>query len=253
MRRRAQLHQAEAARLRDDLLHHLWTKFPLHCVTLGEAQARVCVEHIIDRGQVHGFTSIATLRGYANLMLFLGSDFDDDPQLPWAAVQLRRSQSLARPQALAELLSLAGSELTRIAGARGEHYRRALLWVRSKRFDQLCASYGQDGELGLRASLRATWSQKYDVMGDAGITQLVADARLRAGIHGLLTDESLLVYSNLMLLLGSAFESDPFHPWAALALAEASQDPRNPAGQLHAAAVRELERFLILDRLRQSA
>lgn len=252
MRRLAAQRQAAAGQLREELLHHLWTKFPLHCITLGEAQARVCVEHVIDRGQVHGFTSLATLRGYANLMLFLGSSFDEDPQLPWAGAQLRRSKSIS------ELLTLVASELTRSAGAQGEHYRRALLWVRSRRFDQICVSYGQDGERGLRDWLRAVWAQKYDVLGEDGITQLIADAHVTAsahvttGAHGLLTNEWLMVYSGLMLLLGSAFERDPFHPWAAPALVEASQHSSNPARRLHTTAVRELERFLTLDRIRRS-
>lgn len=253
MRRLAEQRKAAAAQLREGLLHHLWTKFPLHCVTLGEARARACVEHVIARGDVHGFTTLDTLRGYASLMLFLGSGFDEDPQIPWAAAELQRSKSRPRPQALGELLSLVGIELSKIAGGQGEHYRRALLWVRSKRFDQLCASYGQDGERGLRAWLRAIWAQKVDVLGDDAITELLADARARVGVHGLFTHETILVYSGLMLLLGSAFEHDPFHPWVEPALAEARQDPVNAANHLHAAAVRELERFLILDRLRQSA
>jgi len=251
MRRRAAQREAAARQLREDLLHHLWTKFPIHCVTLGEAQARVCVEHVVTRGKVHGLTSLASLRGYADLMLFMGAGFDDDPQLAWAGAELRRSKSIPA------LLSLAAGELSKIAGAQGEHYRRALMWVRSKPFDELCASYGRDGDRGLRAWLRAVWEQKYDTLGEHGITRLLTDAQarssahFRAGAHGLLTNEWLMVYSGLMLLLGSAFAADPFHPWAAPALAEAAEHPHNSASSLHAAALRELERFLTLDRIRR--
>jgi hypothetical protein len=249
MRRLAKLRDAAAARLREDLLHHLWMKFPQHCITLGELQARACVEQIIARGQTHGFTSLATLRGYAKLMVFLGSEFDEDPQLPWAGAQLQRSKSLARPDAIGELLSLAATQLARIAGREGEHYRHAILWARSKRFDQLTARYCHAGEGELHAWLHDLWPQKYEQQGKAGVAQLIADARVRASPHALVTTEAIMLYSGLMFLLGSAFARDPFHPWAALALARAMEDPIEPAARFHAAAVHELERFLVLDRI----
>ncbi|NVB41976.1 hypothetical protein G6O69_29385 [Pseudenhygromyxa sp. WMMC2535] len=249
MRRRAAQRKSAAAQLRRDLLHHLWTAFPLHCVTLGEAQAKACVEHIIERGQAHGSTSLAGLRSYANLMLFMGSRFDEDPQLPWVAAQLGHSKSIA------ELSSRAAVELGAIAGAEGQHYRRALLWARSKRFDALYVNYAQRGEPGLQAMLRATWEQKVDALGEAGVAELLADARARSiahfedGAQAPLTNEWIMVYSSLMLLLGSAFALDPFHPWVGPALARAAEHPNDAAGLLHTAAVRELERFLILDRI----
>lgn len=247
MRRLAVQRQAAAARLREDLLHHLWVKFPQHCLTLGEARAQTCVEHIIARGEVHGFTSLATLRGYASLIVFLGGEFDEDPQLPWASEELRRSKSLARPLALAELLARATTRLARLAGPKAEHYRHAILWVRSKGFDQLSVSYCQTGEHGLHAWLHDLWPQKYEELGRPGIAQLLANARARAADRELLTVEAIMVYAGLMFLLGSAFERDPFHPWVELALNQTTDVPIEPARSLHAAAIHELERFLALD------
>jgi hypothetical protein len=246
---------AAAIRLRLDLSEHLWRQFPQHCVTLTDKGVRACVETAVERGERHGFRTLDTLTHYASLMVFLGASFDDDPQLPWAGDTLRRNAGEPRKRAMGELLRRTAGELARVAGDRGQHYRRALLWVRRKGFEQLAADYAQRGEPGLGAWLHDLFATKADGLGDAQVTALLEAARASAAAWGVAGPEGTLVISGLMMLLGHRFDSDPFHPWAPAAIerARSMNDALGGARLLHAAAVAELERFLALDRLMKSA
>jgi hypothetical protein len=253
MRRLAVRREGQAKRLRVDLLHHLWTRFPNHCVTMGAAQANTCVEAIITRAEAHEFDSLDTLTSYANLMVFLGAEFDEDPQLAWAGEHLRKTRQLPRPVAIGELLSLTATQLATLIGPSGEYYRRALLWARSKSFETLTETYCHDADRGLRVWLHDLHPSKYDDLGREGVTRVIEDARLGVAPHGLGSREGVMIYAGSMVLLGSGFERDPFHPWAKQALTRAAaaavQDPIEGARLLHAAAMQEFERFLSLDRI----
>src|SRR5262245_37100012 len=65
--------------------------FPKHVVLLGEDGIRKVIRHAKARGATHGLTTERDLRLYLSLMCMLGSSFDSDPQLPWAAARLNES------------------------------------------------------------------------------------------------------------------------------------------------------------------
>ncbi len=256
VQRRVAQQQAAARRLTETLLDHLWTEFPQHCVTLTERPARACVEAIIRRGALHGFVDHRCLCGYANLMVFLGADFDEDEQVQWAAEVLATHKGATRPAAMGALLARCADELSAVAGDEGQHYRRALVWVRSKAFAELSTKYAAAGLAGAHRFLAALYASKYAHLGTDAVGRLFQDATARATRYGLTSPEGHLVYLGLMVLLGRSFADDPFHPWAAAALEHIEEDVRDgritpvvAAQTLHRVALAQLERFLKLDRV----
>ena len=81
----ATFEQAAVHNFENRLLEHLEEFFPKHCEILGEEQARKAIRLGIERAKQYDLVSERDLHLYVGLMFMLGSYFDQDPQLPWAA------------------------------------------------------------------------------------------------------------------------------------------------------------------------
>src|SRR5919108_3736353 len=123
--------------LRDEVLEHLWTRFPQHCVVLTDPRTLRAIDVGIERAAHRGFHSEADVRSFAVLMIFLGSHFDEDPQLPWVAAHLGTMN---------ELLTETMQRMEPIVGRRGEHYRGALKLAQSYTFEKIGADYDDSDE-----------------------------------------------------------------------------------------------------------
>src|SRR5438094_179214 len=80
--------EAAAREFEGRMLERLRTHFPKHEVYLGEPQLRVLVRLAVERAQSHVLMAERSIALYLDLMCVLGSGFDTDPQLPWAAAIL---------------------------------------------------------------------------------------------------------------------------------------------------------------------
>ena len=72
-------------RFEDGLLDHLRTFFPEHAATLGEKQLGRVMRYGLQRAESRNLQTERGVYLYLALMFMLGSLFDEDPQLPWAA------------------------------------------------------------------------------------------------------------------------------------------------------------------------
>jgi len=241
----------EAARteLREHVLGHLWRSYPHHCVVLTDPVTRGAIDIGIDRAAHHGFEDPVEVAPYVGLMGFLGSHFDQDVQLPWAAELLANSAELSRGETMARLLEETSRRMQPVVGAQGEYYRRALAWVSSRTYEKLAADY-DDTDEGLTNLLRHVHRRKFDVLNEATVIQLVRTARTCAQHYGLASAPGTALYLGLMFLLGHAIDRDPFHPWVAAKLRSlSSEDPATRAQSLHAETLNMLQRFTRLSDL----
>ncbi|MEM7155653.1 MAG: hypothetical protein AAF799_22580 [Myxococcota bacterium] len=237
--------------LRDEVLEHLWVRFPDHCVVLTDPRCRTAIDFGIARARHYGFVHAAEIRPFVTLMLMLGSHFDQDPQHPWAGHQLRQSARSPRRQAIVELLGAASQALEPVVGAQGEYYRRALGWVGARSFDALAGTYAGDDE-ALTLLARHLYRRKHDALGPSGVAQAVRWAHTTAQHYGLTTPAGPMMMLALTLLLGSAIDRDPFHPWVRQVLTDATErDPEARARRLHARAQELLARHTRLAALSQ--
>lgn len=75
---------------------HLNERFPEKCEALGEPKVRELIRYGIGRAASYGITAEGDVRRYIDLMLMFGPDFDQDPELPWAA-SILNNQALINP------------------------------------------------------------------------------------------------------------------------------------------------------------
>ena len=236
-------------RLREEVLSSLWKLYPQHCVILTDPRSRPAIDVGIARAARHGFRESTHVRPFVSLMIFLGSHFDEDPQLAWAAESLRKAARASRGSAIGDLLGETSRRMAPLVGGRGEYYRRALAWSGAQSFDAIAANH-DDTDAGLHHFLRLLHRRKYDAIGDDAVNRLLVAARTAARRHGLTTPPGLVVYLGLIFLLGSGLDQDPFHPWAGEVLAaRAAADPTDRARMLHTRALETLRRFTRLDEL----
>ena len=234
--------------LQRDVLEHLWRQFPQHCVILGDPQTRRVVNLAAERAAVHGFHSTAQVSSWITLMVYFGSYFDEDPQVPWVAAILRESAGASRDDVLEHLYSKSGDVLTEIAGEGGEYYRRALVWARAQSFETISADDGSGS--GVRQWLRKAYARKYGALPEEGLAGLLRLAEAATRRYGLTIRSGTLLYAQLMFLLGSFIDRDPLHPWVGLILQDDGlSDPAIKARTLYSRGILELERYMKLDRI----
>src|SRR6266498_1125429 len=86
--RKTQLDTLESAAMRafeDRTYVHLQKYFPGHCMLLAEEQMRRVIQHGWMKAKSYDLTAECCARSYIEFMCLLGSGFDTDPLMPWAA------------------------------------------------------------------------------------------------------------------------------------------------------------------------
>ena len=81
----------------DSMVKHIREFFPEQYDALGEPIVRNVIEYGVERAEAHGFENEPDVSMYIDLMLLLGSNFDTDPQLPWAAETLQEEPTPEEP------------------------------------------------------------------------------------------------------------------------------------------------------------
>ncbi|HRD67139.1 MAG TPA: hypothetical protein PKY50_13420 [Candidatus Competibacter sp.] len=249
-----------AQRFEEGLLDHLRTFFPQHAATLGETQLGRIARYGLQRAESRGLKTERAIYLYVALMFVLGSRFDEDPQLPWAAREIEEEKPAPpKPEVAAEardaatVAATAGETVTgkedeapkETADARIERvYGQAMAFL-----DQ---TVGPDNELlrqtlntlrqpqvfeGLPAApsvghrllllLQMLAPEKYDMLGEETLRNLVRHGYEAAKRYGMTTEHGIMNYVALAFVLGSGFDRDPLYPWAAAALSD--QGPVDPA------------------------
>lgn len=217
---------------------HLAHYFPADVRVLDAAQLSAVMELGIGRAAEYGLALAGQTAHFVSLMFMLGSHFDQDPQLPWAAAALNAPGTQAGAR-LQQLHAAAKSHLHAISGPTGAIYRAALVTARRLPFEAFQADRLSDD--AIRAIATRIHPEKYHRIPD--IAAVLALAHAKAAQHGLPAGgDGALCGATLMLLLGSHFDRDPIHPWAAEVLAR-DLPPGAKSLALHQQALTRLERY----------
>src|SRR5579859_6130445 len=67
-----------------EMVQHVHEFVPARAKRAGQGGVRAFVDSGISKARKRGFSGRGPLRLYLDLMLLFGSDFDSDPQYPWA-------------------------------------------------------------------------------------------------------------------------------------------------------------------------
>lgn len=235
------------------MLAHLRNFAPNHSKILSEEEMRVVIRHGMKKAESHGFTSERSIRIYTELMLMLGSSFDTDPQLPWAAELLNDetiTNEVARIDRLQdkawayvdEVLPDFGSD-EQETGAKSfiEQIRRL---GRERNEELLPASVSEFYQRAI-TELNKALPRKSELLGEQGLRQLINRGIELARNYDINTERGCAFCIAAMFMLGSGFDKDPQLPWAARILNDRSiTDQKERVNQLLGAAIDCLRRMM---------
>jgi hypothetical protein len=211
-------------RYESEMLAHLAKSYPVDMGLLGTQNAKAVIAFGAARAQSHGFNSARQLCRYTSLMIGLGSRFDADPQLPWAAPILRSTSRKGPDARLDDLSERAAKHLTAVSGFKGMVYLRALARARGRTLEMLPSVSPRGAEDALAPLFASLYPEKARLIeGTLGL--LVKIAEIGARRYKLGEGHPFALYATLMFLLGAGFDEDPQFPWAGQVL----NDSRTPS------------------------
>lgn len=242
------LEQAVLRTFESRLLEHLKEFFPKHCEILGEEQVRKVIRLGIERAKQYGLVSERDIHLYLGLMFMLGSYFDQDPQLPWAA-KILTDENIVYPNHRADQLhNRAMAYLNQAAGRDSQYLDRALRKARELPSSALSRT-GEDKQISfgdyMLKLLYRLFFEKYEAVGDPNIRQMVRQGYQAARNYNLTGEPGIATYICLIFMLGSGFDRDPQYPWAETVLNDAAlTDPTKKGESLYKSAMAHLEKWL---------
>jgi hypothetical protein len=236
----------------DEVLEYIRGYYPEDCEALGDEQMRRAIDFGIDRAAAHGFDIKGDVCSYITLMFSLGSYFDEDPLVPWAAEVLEDNET-DRSTVMERLYAKARNYLRMVAGENGQYYRSALLSLRRKSFDSLTATGTGDMDQDIRIALSELYPEQYQASSEDTLKGVIVSAKELAGKYELGTREGIMIYVRLMFMLGSHVDRDLLHPWAAEILQiDSGADPVSKAQRLYEAAMARIEQAFRIARSTRS-
>lgn len=208
------LQNALTAKVEMEFVEQCYKFSPPLCKAAGDRGVLQTVRNGMERAQSYSFSDKDHIQFYIEMMLVLGSEFDSDPQFPWAAEILQdfSSQSHVRVLALHRDLSL---YLDRVVGPENVFLKEALA-----NFLELRTQLSSPEELNIDNVRKLLWRffpQKYDDMNDDQLSQIEASAMSRAREFELTWGDGLI--AGIMFMFGHGATSDNLYPWIANTLA----------------------------------
>lgn len=237
----AQFEQLWFAQFTDKVSEHLRRYFELPCRIAGDACVRETIRLGVTRARRWGLTREASAQSYIDHMLMLGSDFDSDPQLPWAREILERKQpELAR---LDSLHAQARDFLERTAGASSKNLFFAVARARAH---GLCPELSRPPSQVLdqvAAYLGWMYPEKYRLVAHR-LPELVGRAEATAFTHGFERPRALGRILGATFLLGGGVTDDPMTPWVGAIVRDTTHTADEREAKLWSALSAYAERWL---------
>ena len=213
----------------EEMVVHLNNFAPVLCQVRGEDCMRNVIRQGVHRAGQYGFTNRGPVRFYIELMISLGSDFDTDPQYPWAGENLRNNE-LGDQSLRADLLF---DQLCRymdhVAGPKFQHTIEALRRVGVMD----CDTTGLSGDIasGLMSTLEKLFPEKYSYVGEPRLRKLVASGLELGSAHKITGERGLIAIVGLMFGVGHGAFRDQLYPWAAATLHDPHVKDPNVRGE----------------------
>lgn len=206
-------------RFESELTATLAANYPRECRQAGGvAQLAQLVQLGVRQARGKGCSTRRETSLYVSLMFILGVDFAADPQLPWVADHLGEHGIADATLRMEQLYAATLDYLADTAGEHGQRVVRAMLRMRAFDLDDAPVRTGEAWISDVARILRRFYPEKYDYQGDALMRRVIWSARRRARPYGLTGPRGIFVFVELMFMLGSGFDHDPLHPWAAAVL-----------------------------------
>lgn len=227
--RQAQMDALTDAAIRafeDRTYNHLQKYFPTHCRLLGKEQMRRVIQHGWTKAKSYDLTPECCVRSYIEFMCLLGSAFDVDPLLPWAA-EILNDRSMSDPVARGDRLYDRAYEyishlIPDYRDATGKpitsRFVVELRLVRQEPDESLTLAEIPDLSSQLLARLQSVFRAKCQYVGDQRICGIISTAIDKAAVYGIIGKRGVTLFTVLMFVLGRGFDNDLLLPWASATL-----------------------------------
>src|SRR5262249_39606812 len=149
---------------------------------------------------------------YCELIFMLGSDFDTDPQYPWAATILTDPAVTDQMVRADHLFQAVMRLLEATAGPERVHAKESLRRARQEAFAGVAPGTPQWEKESLDR-LRRIYPQKCDYVGEAALRNLLKRGLVFAQEQGVTSGAGVALIVALMFSIGHGFNTDPHVPW----------------------------------------
>jgi len=156
-------------------------------------------------------------------------------------------ESIAEPVGRVEkLYDQAIEYLDRIEGPEDEHLVISIDEFSEISFEELPLTRSEDIENTMISLLRRIWPEKCQVVGHAALRNLIRYGEESAQCYNITSQRGVVLYTVLMFMLGSGFDTDPQFPWAASTVKDESTiNEAARIDQLYKKAIAFLDEWLV--------
>jgi len=226
----------------DNMVNHTKDFFPNHFIVMGEVNVRNTINYACLKAKKYGFNTQRNCCLYLNNMLVLGSNFDMDPQYPWAIELLndKRIPNYRIDKLSDKMIEVCG----RIHGKDNFSINKALSNLHNNASEILIRI--SDSKINdIPELLNFLYPKKYEVVGNSNLNQLTKLAKAKAINYGISLEPSTVALNIFMFLCGAGFDNDPQYPWVSEILSTANDlGEREKVTLLYTQAVSTIELFL---------
>lgn len=201
-------------RFESETVLHIAKFSPRQFEILGEETIRQIIGSGLERAEGYGFTNRGPARFYVELMFMLGSDFDTDPQYPWAAELLRGHVQTGQMNRADHLYRNTMQYIEAVAGQNLEFERDALNRV----VGPVALPFSGKDAGDIPPFFKKIYPQKCEFLGDAVLEEIVRLGVSVAGAYSRSSKASLL-FTGLIFIFGHGCLTDQQFPWIANTLA----------------------------------
>lgn len=200
----------------EEMLAHSRGFAPTICKVLSDDQLRSFVRHTLERCKSWGFTWRGPVRTVIEMSFLFGSDFDTDPQFPWAGEILRSPGGQMERATKLYHKTLAYQDA--VSGWAGQ--RALMRWWHSGSSLQLAE---RSAAADMVLHMQNIFPEKADEVGELGLQQLAHSGIIKARQLGMHDVKRQGFVVGLMFGFGHGCIDDPLLPMIRPRLQQASQ------------------------------
>jgi hypothetical protein len=228
----------------DEMVGHLAGFSPPLFQAIGEVPLRNAIRLGTERAATYGFTLRGPVRLYLELMLLFGSQFDTDPQYPWATKILADRDSSPQMGRAECLYERSMDYRKSVAGPEDAYTLNALRHIAVLARQPLTLPM-EDFAAAMLREIAFVYPEKAAYVGNQGVSALIRKGMDGARRQRFATPRGMALVILLMFAMGHGCGSDPLYPWIAQTLRdEAVKDPDAKATRLEKKALTWLEHVL---------
>jgi hypothetical protein len=238
------LGQVSARAFEDEMLMHLAAFSPPLYKAVKEDRLRETIRLGVARAAKYGFTQRGPVRLYLELMLLFGSDFDTDPQYPWAG-QVLQDEAFGPEMRRADYLYQHTQDYRENVAGPEDAYTLAALRKISAMARQSLPVSRTDFTASMLEQFARTYPEKASYVGPDGLHAVINEGVAAARRYQFSSVRSVALTVTLMFAFGHGCFADTLYPWMQNTVEDESVgDPESRAKRLEKRALTWLHHVL---------